>query len=183
LLAAASVTLGGCDRQTGPNAQPGAQASASASAQAEAPGAGIDRSHKGAQMPDLAFTDAKGAAVRLSSLKGRPVLVNLWATWCAPCVAELPALAHLASAQQGKVAFVAISQDLGEPAKVKAFWAAKRLDALPLWLDPENTAAAQWQVGTLPTTLYYDAQGRELWRVTGAHDWANATALLAEAKP
>jgi thiol-disulfide isomerase/thioredoxin len=174
---ALGMTVGGCDRQSGRAPQPPASESA-----AEPLSGAIDRSHKGSQMPELVFHDAAGKELRLSSLAGKPVLINLWATWCGPCVAELPTLAKLATLQGGPQV-VTISQDMGDPGKVAAFLAERKLGALPGWLDPENTASDHYKVTTLPTTIYYDAKGRELWRYVGGHDWGDAEAakMFAEA--
>jgi len=114
------------------------------------------------------------------AMAGKPMLINLWATWCGPCIAELPSLAKLA--QGGKITVVAISQDTTPPASVMAFWQGKGLAGLAPLLDPQGQAASQWQVATLPTTIYYNAQGREVWRATGGHTWTapEAAKLLAE---
>jgi len=172
--------IAACDRQSGGDKQPPAASSAPASAP-DAEGAALDRSHKGAQLPALSFKDASGKQIDTVSLKGKPVLINLWATWCGPCIAELPALNKLAAG--GKIRVLTISQDSeSAKGKVAAFLKARGGDALEPWLDPEGAAAAQWQVSTLPASIYYDAQGREVWRINGGKDWAGAeaTALLAE---
>ena len=77
---------------------------------------------------------------------------------------------------------IALSQDMGEGADVAAFLAGKRLSHLAPWLDPQSAAAASYGASTLPTTIYYDAKGRELWRWTGGNDWnsAGAAKLLGE---
>ncbi|MBS0255469.1 MAG: TlpA family protein disulfide reductase [Proteobacteria bacterium] len=177
LILALLVLAAGCDRQSAPAPQPSAS-----SAAAEALTGQIDRSHHGARMPDLTFKDAKGQELRLTSLVGRPVLVNVWATWCGPCVAELPTLAKLATSP-GAPRVVTVSEDMGEPGKVGAFLAQRGLTALPGWLDPENSASSQYNLETLPTTIYYDKAGREVWRYVGGHDWSGAEArtMLAEA--
>ena len=117
-------------------------------------------------------------------MAGKPLLVNFWATWCGPCVAELPTLQRLGAANDGKIAVLAVSEDLGEPARVSAFWQAHGFAGWPLWLDPDNDATSQYSLQTMPTTIYYDATGRELWRYTGGRDWASkdTAALLAEAR-
>ena len=103
----------GCDRQSGTTAQPQAADSAATPTGAAAePSVGIDRSHKGAALPDLTFQDAEGRTLHLPAQIGHPLLVNLWATWCAPCVAELPTLDALA-ARKGGVQVIALSQDMG----------------------------------------------------------------------
>lgn len=178
-----ALLLAGCDRQTGEEAQPAPAASGTGatSTGAGAPAGTADRGRKGAPLPALSFTDPAGRTLAMPSLKGRPVLVNLWATWCAPCVKELPALDAVAAA--GKVRVVTISQDSGEPAAVTRFLADKGVKRLEPWLDPQNEASFHYGTGTLPTSVLYDAQGREVWRFTGENDWTSpaAAALLAEA--
>ena len=140
----------------------------------------IDRSHKGSQMPAFTFADPAGKVLQLTSLKGKPLLINLWATWCGPCVAELPMLDRLASGGRTKV--LTISQDMAGPEKIAAFLTARGVKNLEPWLDPENQLNFHYNTGILPTTVYYDAEGREVWRFVGAHDWDSAETLkmLAE---
>jgi thiol-disulfide isomerase/thioredoxin len=177
--------LGGCDRQSDAATQQAESVSSANSAEA-APTAGFDRSHRGSPIPDLTVSGLDGKPVALASLKGKPLLVNLWATWCAPCVAELPTLDKLAGAQAATLRVVEISQDSGEDGsaakKVKAFWESKNLAHLSTLIDPKGEASAKYAVTTLPTTIYYDAQGREVWRLVGGHDWASKQTgeLLAE---
>jgi thiol-disulfide isomerase/thioredoxin len=179
-----SPLLGGCDRQSGADKQPVAATSSAANA-AESASAGettgiADRSHKGSLLPDLTFHDGTGKVLRTSELKGKPVLINLWATWCGPCVAEMPKLDALAA--KGAIRVVTISQDSGAAEKVAAFLKARSVKNLEPWLDPDGIAAGQWQVSTLPASIYYDANGREIWRMNGGMDWTGAQAgqLLAE---
>jgi thiol-disulfide isomerase/thioredoxin len=182
MAALAALNLAGCDRESGGGAQPQDSASAAGAADASAaPAHGPDRSHKGSRMPDLTLADPSGGKLALAGLKGKPVLVNLWATWCAPCVKELPTLDALAAA--GKIRVVTVSQDSGEPAKVAAFLKDKGIAHLEPWLDPDNDMSFHYATGTLPTSVLYDAEGREVWRFVGENDWsAPATApLLGEA--
>ena len=178
-LAVLGFTLfaGGCDRESGTDAQP--QASSGA---AELSGT-IDRSHKGSQMPEFTFSDPAGKVLQLTSLKGKPLLINLWATWCGPCVAELPMLDRLAGS--GSIKVLTVSQDMAEPQKIAAFLTARGLKNLEPWLDPENQLNFHYNTGILPTSVYYGADGREVWRFVGAHDWnsAETTKMLAEAAP
>jgi thiol-disulfide isomerase/thioredoxin len=144
-------------------------------------GGTIDRSHKGSQLPDLAFDDAAGRQLRLGALKGEPILINLWATWCAPCIAELPTLDRLAA--RGDLKVLTVSQDLQRTEKVAPFLAERGGKRLEPWLDPDNALGSHYAITVLPATVLYDSQGREVWRVLGPLDWSGpeAAELLKEA--
>lgn len=174
-----ALLAGGCDRQSSEKAQPQASASAPAEGTNVPPGV-IDRSHRGSLLPEFTLDDPSGKSLRLATLKGKPVLINLWATWCAPCIAELPMLEALAAA--GTIRVVTISQDMRPPAEVAAFLKERGLAKLEPWLDPQSDLSFHYQTGTLPTTVYYDASGREIWRFIGGHDWTNpeTAKMLAE---
>ena len=173
-----ALLVAGCDRQSAQQAQPGAQPSAASAAE---PVGKIDRSHRGSRLPTLTLMDNAGAELHLPGLAGHPLLVNLWATWCAACVTELPTLNALAA--QGAVRVIAVSEDTGRSDAVGAFLAAHYIDRLGAWLDADGALSGQYQANDLPMTIYYDASGREVWRFTGGNDWAGAgaAALLAEA--
>lgn len=141
----------------------------------------VNRSHRGSLMPDFTVKDAAGKELRLTSLKGTPVLINLWATWCAPCVAELPALNRLAAKRGKGLKVVTVSQDMAKLETVAPFLKDKA-PLLEPWLDPEGELTSHYETTILPTSIYYDAQGREVWRYIGPRHWDNdkAAALLAE---
>jgi thiol-disulfide isomerase/thioredoxin len=128
-------------------------------------------------LPDLHFFDAAGTSHDLSEFAGRGVVLNLWATWCVPCVAELPALADLArrSANTG-IAVVPLSSDRGGAPVVQRFLSAHDL-TLPVWLDPKGEIGHALGARGIPTTLVIDRQGRERARLEGAADWASAATL------
>jgi thiol-disulfide isomerase/thioredoxin len=180
-----ALVAGGCDRQSSDKAQPQASGAATPASGpvAPAPSGTLDRSHKGEALPAVTVKDPAGKTLKLAELKG-PALINLWATWCAPCVTELPQLEKLAADRAGKLRVVTVSQDMGEGAKVAEFLKGKALTRLEPWLDPENELAFKYGGGTLPTTVYYDAAGKEVWRFVGGHDWTSAetAAMLDEAK-
>ena len=136
----------------------------------------LDRSHAGQAAPQTEFLDPDGQSVTLAEFEGRPVLVNLWATWCAPCVQEMPTLDRLAAAQAGKLQVVALSQDIGGPEKVDAFFDKQRFTTLEPWRDPKMQIMSDMKIEILPTTILFDAEGREVWRVTGQEDWTGAKA-------
>lgn len=126
------------------------------------------------------FQDGDGAARTLGDYAGRGLVVNLWATWCVPCVAEMPELQELARKVAGQgILVLPLSSDRGGAEVVRRFYAANRIDGLPVLLDPRGDAARAWGARGLPTTLVIDRQGRERGRVEGAIDWASASTIAA----
>ena len=136
----------------------------------------VDRTHKGEPAPTVAFEAPDGKPTTLAAFRGKPVLVNLWATWCAPCIAELPTLDRL---NGSGTRVVAVSQDT-DAAKPAPFLASKGVSLAP-YRDPRLALSVAY-AANLPTSIFYAADGRELWRVAGGRDWASADtrALLAE---
>ncbi|HEX8625287.1 MAG TPA: TlpA disulfide reductase family protein [Allosphingosinicella sp.] len=146
---------------------------------AEPPPAGLlDRSRAGSAAPATAFEDPDGAPATLADFRGKPVLLNLWATWCAPCVAEMPTLDRLAAREKDRLRVLTISQDLDGREKVEAFFARQGYRNLETWLDPRMALMTELKADMLPTTILYDPQGREVWRVAGPEDWTSGEAAL-----
>jgi thiol-disulfide isomerase/thioredoxin len=143
----------------------------------------LDRSHQGTRAPDVLFEDGEGQPVRLSVFRGRPVLVNLWATWCGPCVVEMPALDALAAREGPELEVLTVSQDSDGRQKVTDFFAAHHFQRLEPYLDSQMGLMRALGLDTLPTTILYDGEGREVWRMTGMADWRGerAARLIAEA--
>ncbi|MBY0518923.1 MAG: TlpA family protein disulfide reductase [Sphingomonas sp.] len=203
LLLTAGLAAGGCDRQSPKPEQAAASAATNEAVAETAPaptadempsGAGaekvvretigtLDRSHKGEVASTLPFKDADGKAVTLTSFKGKPVLLNLWATWCAPCVAEMPTLDKLATRLGDSVTILTVSQDLEGAAKVMPFFAKGNFENLKPWTDDQAGLSVAYQAN-LPTTILFDSSGHEVWRMAGGMDWTSATAgeLIAEAR-
>lgn len=175
------VFLGACDKQSAPHEQDNAvtngavtsgEATASASSEAKYI---LDRSKAGSELPDYVLHDAAGKAMTLERFKGKPILVNLWATWCAPCVAEMPQLDRIAASYASSgLQVLPISQDSMEPQKVLDFFNGKGFRHMKPWLDADNAFGFGYGGGVLPMSVLYSAEGVEIARVTGAPDWEGA---------
>jgi thiol-disulfide isomerase/thioredoxin len=166
----------GCDRQKPEAPQAPAEQAGAAK--------GVDRSQKGTAAPDITFLAPDGGETSLAELEG-PMLVNLWATWCAPCVKELPTLNALAQSQDGAIRVMAVSQDMGTQASVESFLGKLKVAKLEAYQDPEMKLTDALGVRVMPTTVLYDRAGKEVWRYVGDLDWTGreAKALLAEVSP
>ena len=186
LLLPAILLLGACDRQSADNAQASANVAAETTATPsgfEADKLGqVSRDNAGEAAPDTPFTAPDGSETTLAAFAGKPVLVNLWATWCAPCVAEMPTLDALAEREDGKLQVLVISQDMDGAEKVAPFFEKAAFKRLQPYLEP-GMALSVGYGANLPTTILYDAEGKEVWRVLGDTDWTGKPAadLIAEA--
>ena len=175
-VSCALLALASCHKPS----QPAANQSAAAP---QVPGKGVDRTHKGQPEPAALFNDPDGKPTSLKAFADKPTLVNLWATWCGPCVKELPTLDRLARADNGRLNVVAISQDEAPHASVVAFLQKHKIATLGSNQDPKMTLSGALDAEVLPTSILYDANGREVWRYVGDQDWTSpqAAKLLAEA--
>ncbi len=131
-------------------------------------------------MPAVSFLDGGGASHSLAGFAGTGVVLNVWATWCAPCVAEMPALAALARKLAGSGIVVApLSIDHGGAAAVRRFYAGHHIAGLGVWTDAEGDAGRALGVRGVPTTFVIDRQGREAAVLEGAADWGSDAAATA----
>jgi len=122
--------------------------------------------------PDFQVTTRDGKPIHLADLKGRPVLINLWATWCGPCIAEMPSLDRLAAERAGTpLAVMAISEDRKGEAAVGPFVDSHDVGKLPIFLDPKSEVAHAFGIEAIPTTILIDRQGREVGRLLGPAAW------------
>jgi thiol-disulfide isomerase/thioredoxin len=130
------------------------------------------------QMGGVPFQDADGKTVTLADFKGRPILLNIWAKWCAPCLAEMPKLNTLqAETAPGTLAVVTVAVDEPDPAKVRNFLANRRWDALKPYLDPKNAFAEALDIKSIPVSLLIDRNGFALVRVDAPVDWYSDEAI------
>ena len=129
----------------------------------------------------IVFLAADGTPHRLEEFLGHGMVINLWATWCAPCVAELPALSALSRTLAPQdIAVLPLSSDFGGAKVVRAFFDAHGVTGLPILLDPKGAAEDAWGARGLPTTVVIDRKGMERARLEGAADWSapEAAALV-----
>jgi len=178
LASLAALALAACDS----GADDSAQETAASPAASEAPPppqlpGQVVRAFAGTELPLLTFEDPAGNTLDLAALD-QPVLVNLWATWCAPCVVEMPTLDALASELDGEVRVLTISQDMRGAEVVAPFFETRDFQYLEQWLDTDAQMAAEFtDAGLLPLTILFDAEGRELLRVAGGFEWDSDEAI------
>ena len=123
-------------------------------------------------LPDLEIQNADDKPVKLSDFKGKVVLLNFWATWCTPCVKEMPSLDRLQAAfPKDKFLIVPLSIDGPTKPKVAPFYKDRKLANLGIYFDKGRKAMQGLDVTLLPTSILVDAKGRELGRIEGDADW------------
>ncbi len=129
-------------------------------------------------LSDATFRDGSGAEVGFGAFRGRVVLVNLWATWCAPCRHEVPSISRLHAARGGDDFLVAaISVDRGGAEKSLAFLKEVDADNLPLFVDPTTRIGRALGAYGLPITILLDREGQEVARLVGPAEWDSPEAL------
>lgn len=132
-----------------------------------------------APAPDAAFTGPDGGEITLARFGGKLVVLNFWATWCAPCRREMPSLDRLQGELGGeKLEVVALSIDRGGAERVDPFFQQHGIVRLKRYLDPRNAIGSAMNVRILPTTVLIDTQGREIGRLEGPAEW-DAPEILA----
>ena len=161
--------LAGCDKQQ-PQAPQGTVAETGESI------GKVDIANAGKAAPAVPFANPQGGPATLATFRGKPLMVNLWATWCGPCVREMPTLDALAQREAGRFKTIVVSQDLQGQQVIAPFFAKQKFKALEAYSDTKNVLMTALQTDTLPTTIFYDAAGKEQWRVMGAMDWSGERA-------
>jgi thiol-disulfide isomerase/thioredoxin len=184
VIALILLVLAGCDKesQAGGQAQPALGANSGTGAQddimlksANGSRAALSYKNAGQKAPTAPFADANGQDVTLADFAGKPLLLNIWATWCAPCKAEMPTLDALAKLEKGRMNVVVVSQDLEGSAPVLAFFKETGVKNLVPYTDADNAILAAFNNAiALPTTILYDSEGQEVWRIVGGVEWNEA---------
>lgn len=123
-------------------------------------------------LANISFNDGDGKALTLADFKGKTVLLNLWATWCAPCREEMPSLDRLQQALgSDKFEVVALSLDRKGAQASRKFLDEVKATSLKLYVDPTAKQGTELKLIGMPTTLLVDREGRELGRLTGPAEW------------
>ena len=128
--------------------------------------------------PAVEFAAPGGSRVSLDSFRGRVVLLNLWATWCGPCVEEMPSLDRLQAKLGGAdFAVVAVSQDFGGLPTVTPFYKRHGIENLAIYTDSRNDVAHKLGIQGLPTTMIIGRDGRVVGALVGGVDWDTPEAI------
>ena len=172
------MLLAACDKQPAPAPQPKPVESAAAP---DAEAGTLDISQRGKAVVASTFIAPDGKPVTLAAFKGKPLLVNLWATWCGPCVKEMPSLDRLAKRGAGRLVVLTVNQT-DDAAAIAKWWVPRQFAMLQPYRDEDGKLGFAFETGVLPTTVLYDAEGKEVWRIVGGMDWdgARANTLLAQ---
>jgi len=136
-------------------------------------------------VPELTLMSlADESPTNLDAYKGKPLIVNLWATWCGPCITEMPSLMKLSDRlKDSGVVVIAISEDRGGKFVVDPFLKEHNIAGLPIFLDKTmSTGKALKEATILPMTILIDANGNEVGRVKGDRDWDSADSRAEIAK-
>lgn len=132
------------------------------------------RPYDGAPLPDFTLTDMQGNSHTLSDYKGNVVMLNFWATYCGPCIKEMPSMQRLKEKMTGKP-FTILAVDMAEEsADVSAFLSKHNIKVdFPLLLDPDGTVVEQWMISAVPTTFILDPTGKIRYALYGGLEWDN----------
>lgn len=134
--------------------------------------AGDLKPYSGTALPDFTLADLQGKQHRLSSLKGKVVMVNFWATYCTPCIKEMPSMQRLADKFKGQP-FQILAIDMAEQrSDIDAFFKRFKINVnFPILLDTEGEVVEAWMVSAVPTTFIIDQQGTIRYALFGAIEW------------
>lgn len=127
--------------------------------------------------PDIMFVDGEGERLTLEAFRGKVLVLNLWATWCVPCIKEMPALNRLQAARgSDRFEVVAVSFDRSMD-DARSWYETNGIDALGLYQDSSTAMSHLLGVQGIPITVIYDVEGRELARLANGAEWDSPEAL------
>ncbi len=181
---ASALALAACGQPKEAPSPPQPSSQAKAEGRATAPGPRPDRlirDFAGSPAPDVALeTGPDGATETIADIMaanpGKPLLLNLWATWCAPCLKELPTLDRLAGETKGALLIVPVSQDMEGWRAVTPAFTREKYPNLATRVESGMQLGAALKATGLPVTILYGPDGKEVWRYNGDLDWAGAEA-------
>jgi len=126
--------------------------------------------------PELKAQDLAGAQKTLADYRGKVVLLNFWASWCPPCLREMPSMERLRVKMGGRPLAIVALDSAETPEEVNAYLSRMKL-GFPILLDPDGSNTKRWKVFALPTTFLLDAEGRVRYVLTGPTEWDEGEAL------
>lgn len=141
--------------------------------------AALRRATEPLMLPDEEFYDREGRKVRFSDFKGQPLLVNFWATWCAPCVVELPSLDALQKYYDGKLQVIAVSMDINKDQdEINEFLSKREIGPFAGYYDMDGNLARTMDMRGIPTSYLIAPDGHILYRFEGDANWASEEARM-----
>lgn len=126
--------------------------------------------------PELRAQDLAGVPKTLADYRGKVVLLNFWASWCPPCLREMPSMERLRVKMAGRPLEIVALNSAEAPEEVNAYLARMKL-GFPILLDPDGSNTKRWKIFALPTTFMLDAEGRVRFVLTGPTEWDEGEAL------
>lgn len=126
--------------------------------------------------PELRAQDLAGVPKTLADYRGKVVLLNFWASWCPPCLREMPSMERLRVKMAGRPLEIVALNSAEAPEEVNAYLARMKL-GFPILLDPDGSNTKRWKIFALPTTFMLDAEGRVRYVLTGPTEWDEGEAL------
>ncbi len=123
-------------------------------------------------LPGILYKDEHDTTHALTELRGRFVLINLWATWCGPCVREMPSLDALQQRYGGAhLVVLPLTEDHSGASAARGFYERQNIRNLPVAVDPQGVDLSVLRASSLPTSILVDPNGREVFRLTGGYNW------------